>query len=271
MARFAGDAEVQAGERIFRLAVIERGIRQTDRFPVRRRMALFACPVERSTMRILVAIPTIGKRRFLERYVSNDSSRGRRRMTTGAGHLRMQACQSKPRRVVVESRRLFPGRLRVAVRAVGTQLILVHIGVARRTVCSKSQESLVEILHENLCSPRRGDVLWRVATGALQLRMLSFKCESRLRFVVEFGLWFGPAYECKIPPAMLRVAACAIVAADCRINDQSMVSALFRDALLDFHVTGRALQLRPSCSERVAAGATQKTVHAAMRLRERTR
>jgi len=191
-------------------------------------------------------------------------------MAAGARHFRVQACEAKTCCVVTESRRLFPGRLRVTGCAIGAQLILVHIGVARSTGGSKSQESLVEILHEDFCSSRSADVFWRVATGALQFGVLSLECKSRLRFVVEFGLRLRPAYECKIPSAMFGVTSRAIIAAGLRVNRQAVVTAFFRNALLDFHVAGHAFQLRSSCAERVATRASQKTIQTAMRLRERT-
>jgi hypothetical protein len=70
---------------------------------------------------------------------------------------------------------------------------------------------------------------------------------------------------------MFVVASRAVVIADRSIHDYSVISTLLGNTLLDFHMTGHALQLRPSCAEGVAVRAAQKAVHAAVRLRERTR
>jgi hypothetical protein len=178
----------------------------------------------------------------------------------------MPARQLKARGIVIESRHRLPRRLRVAVCASGAQLALVLVLVAGKARLVQPKKSAVQVFEHDPGAARVRNIFRCVTLCAGKRSVFALQRESSLPAMIETRLRFGPADQREIAARMLHMTSRTLNITFGAVNDAAVISAFFGNALLNFDVARRTLQFGPAHSKLVTAPATQRSVHAAVRL-----
>jgi hypothetical protein len=205
----AGRLRVFALQRVFGGAVIEVLVGMID-FPAAGNVARFASAaepgfLESAAVGVHVAVLATAKFESLEEDRLSLRSRlvallaGDRLMLTGEGVVGS---------VVIETVRGLPGILRMAARAIGPLLPLVHVLVAGNAFAAESQKGMVEILDLDLGAGAGWNKLRDVALLAGNGLMFSFEGHACFHGVIE--AFAVEPNQCEFFAVMVGVAANAI-------------------------------------------------------------
>ena len=165
MAVPASYRSMQSEQRKVRSAVIE-CIAGEDLLPASGGVAACAIASESIAVRVFVARGAITEQP--ESFILHwTPGRGvRRLMTLVAFHLGMQPCQRELRMLVREAGRIFPGLLRVTLRAMRAQLAGMHIAVTVRAGTIQAGERRVQVMALQHRPVRGIDIFTVMALGA---------------------------------------------------------------------------------------------------------
>ena len=183
------------------------------------------------------------------------------------GNLLMPACERVGRAGMAESRSRLPGFLTVTAQAVGAELILMRLPVARHTLASETKEGPVEIFQLDFrtgcgCNPGCG-----MATLALLPAMLPFQSEACLGPMIE--VFPVQSDEGEFRAAMFNVAARTILLADGTIVGPRVKALLAVHSALDLKMTFQAFETPRS--KIVAGCALGNTLQVRMYRRQKAR
>ena len=184
-----------------------------------------------------------------------------------ARNLLMLAAEHKGRAGMAEPGSRFPGLLVVTAEAIGAELILMRLLVARCTLALQAKEGLVEIFQLDLGADCGCDLCRGMAALAFLLAVLAFQWEARLGAMIETL----PVQrdEREFRTAMLDMAARAIrLAGRTFVGTRVKAHAHFYSAL-NLNVTFEALET--ARSKIVAGCALGDTLHLRVSARQGSR
>jgi hypothetical protein len=177
--------------------------------------------------------------------------RGRCGVTPLAPNLLMQASQRVTALAVVEALRRLPCFKRMATFAVGAELPAMLVLMAGEASLGKAQEGSVRILDLKGAEILLRDKLFLVALLTSQRGVLSLQKISALA-VIKGITSSRPRHNAEGASQMLRVTPHTILPL-IRLGDNAgVVSALRRQALLNFLVAIQTFELRPAAAQPVA-------------------
>ncbi len=190
--------------------------------PTRRRVALFATLLERTAVRIHVAVRASAKFHVL---VSCRTAGLRRFMALLTVNLNVKACQGIARLGMVELFCGFPIREVVTTLAFVPKLALVRIFVARDAVLRQSKKGFGKILHLDERALIGNHVAGHVALFTCHAGVLAFQhvpCEP----MVELFLRWLPVNQPEVFPIVIQVAPHAVLAVGVRHSQPCMVAVV---------------------------------------------
>ena len=158
----------------------------------------------------------------------------------------------------------------MALRAIRAQPAAVRILVAGHAILGQAEPRARQILDLDL-SPLRGEnIRWRVALGALDLRVLSFQKITRLAVVEGINRPI-PMYQIEVRAVMLRVALSAFFAAGRVFHQGGVQPAVPPQPLGDLHVAFHAFQFPGPDAQRMTARALRRSTQGLMSFGQRSR
>lgn len=248
----------------FRMVEFERG-RQF--FPARRRVAILAALLERSFVRINMAIYAGAEFHVL---VAHRSARHIGLVAFLAIDLRVQTGQRVARFRVVELLGRFPIREVVALQTVVAELSFVRIFVARYAILGQSEKRLRKILHFDKRALIGNHICRRVAFVASNARMFSLQVVPG-QAVIELFLRRLPMNQAEIFAVVVEVTAHAISSIRVTHLQLRVVAVLSGEPLRDFLMAIETFESRRAGSKLVAAGALRGAGQRLVRFRKGSR
>ena len=158
----------------------------------------------------------------------------------------------------------------MALRAIRAQPAAVRILVAGHAILGQAEPRAGQILDLDL-SPLRGEnIRWRVALGALDLRVLSFQNISRLAVVEGIDRPI-PVNQIEVRAVMFRVALGAFLAVGRVFHQGGVQPAMVPQSLRDLHMAFHAFQFPGRDAQRMTARALRRPTQGLMGFGQRPR
>lgn len=156
----------------------------------------------------------------------------------------------------------------VALGAIRAQPAAVRILVAGNTILGEAQPGAGQILDFDLRLLRGENIRWRVALGAIDLRVLSFQNISCLAMVKGIDRPI-PVDQIEVWTVMLRVALGAFLAVGRVFHQGSVQSAMVPQSLCNLHVAFHAFQFPGPDPQHMAARALRRSAQGLMSFGQR--